>query len=91
MEKRLISRVQPFMKLVVLPYGQQAEKEESSVFRRDHQVPNVEISDVLCNGPPVHQLNCIQGAPISLFYIHYCRTNGLSSIVSRWDKWIQDF
>jgi len=164
MEKRLISRVQPFMKLVVLPYGQRAlkgqtinfpvntseicqslpktlddagivliapprvgtlqqadipvrqalfsvrrplliralhwlkennrlygdieieesdsveneinsqdepsgllEEEETSVIRRDHQVPNVEVSDVLSNGPPVHQLSRVQGAPISLF------------------------
>ena len=32
MEKRLISRVQPFMKLVVLPYGQRALKGQTINF-----------------------------------------------------------
>ena len=44
------------------------EEEETSVIRRDHQVPNVEVSDVLnTDGPPVHELNHVQGAPINLF------------------------
>jgi len=44
------------------------EKGESSVIRRDLQVPNIEVSNVInINNPPVHQLQCVQGAPISLY------------------------
>ena len=48
--------------------GDLLEVEETSVIRRDHQVPNVEVSDILnTDGPPIHELNRVQGAPISLF------------------------
>ena len=41
---------------------------ESSVIRRDLQVPNVEISSVITNNnAPVHQLQRVQGAPISIY------------------------
>ena len=42
-------------------------EEETSVIRRDHQVPNIEVCNVIISGPPVHQLDRVQGAPISLF------------------------
>ena len=41
---------------------------ESSVIRRDLQVPNVEISSVITNNnAPVHQLQRVQGTPISIY------------------------
>jgi len=42
-------------------------EEETSVIRRDQQVPNIEVSNVINSGPAVHQLDCVQGTPISLF------------------------
>ena len=43
------------------------EEGESSVIRRDLQLPNVEVSDLINNNAPVHQLQCVQGAPISIY------------------------
>ena len=40
---------------------------ESSVIRRYLQLPNVEVSHLLNNNAPVHQLQCVQGAPISIY------------------------
>ena len=41
---------------------------ESSVIRRDLQVPNIEISNVVNNSnAPIHQLQRVQGAPISIY------------------------
>jgi len=41
---------------------------ESSVIRRDLQVPNIEVSNIINNNNhPVHQLQCVHGAPISLY------------------------
>ena len=40
---------------------------ESSVIRRDLQLPNVEVSHLLNNNPPMHQLQRVQGAPISIY------------------------
>ena len=41
---------------------------ESSVIRTDLQLPNVEVSSVITNNnAPVHQLQCVQGAPISIY------------------------
>ena len=41
---------------------------ESSVIRRHLQVPTVEISSVITNNnAPVHQLQRVQGAPISIY------------------------
>ena len=41
---------------------------ESSIIRRDLQVPNVEISSVITNNnAPVHQLQRVQGTPISIY------------------------
>ena len=40
---------------------------ESSVIRRDLQLPNVEVSHLLNNNAPVHQLQRVQGAPISIY------------------------
>ena len=45
---------------------------ESSVIRRDLQLPNVDVSHLLNNNAPVHQLQRVQGAPISI----YTCTNG---------------
>ena len=43
---------------------------ESSVIRRDLQLPNIEVSNVINNNDntPVHQLQRVQGAPISIIY-----------------------
>ena len=42
---------------------------ESSVIRRDLQLPNIEVSNVINNNnnAPVHQLQRVQGAPISIY------------------------
>ena len=41
---------------------------ESSVIRTDLQLPNVEVSSVITNNnDPVHQLQRVQGAPISIY------------------------
>ena len=41
---------------------------ESSVVRTDLQLPNVEVSSVITNNnAPVHQLQRVQGAPISIY------------------------
>ena len=40
---------------------------ESSVIRRDLQLPNVEVSNLINSNAPVHQLQCVQGAPISIY------------------------
>ena len=40
---------------------------ESSVIRRDLQLPNVEVSELINNNAPVHQLQRVQGAPISIY------------------------
>ena len=41
---------------------------ESSVIRTDLQLPNVEVSSVITNNnAPVHQLQRVQGAPISIY------------------------
>jgi len=64
----------------------------TSVIRRDHQVPNIEISNVInSGGPPVHQLDRVQGAPISLFTSTNADQMAFPTFVSRWDKWLQDF
>ena len=54
---------------------------ESSVIRRDLQLPNVEVSNLINSNAPVHQLQRVQGAPIS---IYTCRTDGLSMALSGW-------
>ena len=43
------------------------EDGESSVIRRDLQLPNVEVFQLINNSVPVHQLQCVQGAPISIY------------------------
>ena len=40
---------------------------ESSVIRRDLQLPNVEVSNLINSNAPVHQLQRVQGAPISIY------------------------
>ena len=40
---------------------------ESSVIRRDLQLPNVEVSNLINCNAPVHQLQHVQGAPISIY------------------------
>ena len=40
---------------------------ESSVIRRDLQLPNVEVSNLINSNAPVHQLHHVQGAPISIY------------------------
>ena len=40
---------------------------ESSVIRRDLQLPNVEVSNLINNNAPVHQLQRVQGALISIY------------------------
>ena len=40
---------------------------ESSVIRRDLQLPNVEDSNLINSNAPVHQLQRVQGAPISIY------------------------
>ena len=40
---------------------------ESSVIRRDLQLPNVQVSHLLNNNAPVHQLQRVQSAPISIY------------------------
>ena len=40
---------------------------ELSVIRRDLQLPNIEVSHLLNNNAPVHQLQRLQGAPISIY------------------------
>ena len=42
------------------------EEGESSVIRRDLQLPNAEVSQLINNNAPVHQLQHVQGAPISI-------------------------
>ena len=58
------------MELFVYPmiiYVSHLCRKEISVIQRDHQVPNIKISNVINSGPPVHQLERVQGATISLF------------------------
>ena len=43
------------------------EEGESSVIRRDLQLPNVEVSQLINNNAPVYQLQHVQGAPISIY------------------------
>ena len=43
------------------------EEGESLVIRRDLQLPNVEVSQLINSNAPVHQLQCVQGAPISIY------------------------
>ena len=43
------------------------EEGESLVIRRDLQLPNVEVSQLINNNAPVHQLQRVQGAPISIY------------------------
>jgi len=44
------------------------DESESSVIRRDLQVPNIKVSNVINNkNHPVYQLQRVQGAPISLY------------------------
>ena len=43
------------------------EEGESSIIRRDLQLSNVEISQLINNNAPVHQLQRVQGAPISIY------------------------
>ena len=40
---------------------------ESSVIRTDLQLPNVEVSNLINSNAPVHQLQRVQGAPISIY------------------------
>ena len=40
---------------------------ESSVIRRNLQLPNVEVSNLINSNAPVHQLQRVQGAPISIY------------------------
>ena len=40
---------------------------ESSVIRRDLQLPNVEVSNLINSNTPVHQLQHVQSAPISIY------------------------
>ena len=40
---------------------------ESSVIKRDLQLPNVEVSNLINSSAPVHQLQRVQGAPISIY------------------------
>ena len=40
---------------------------ESSVIRRDLQLPNVEVSNLINSNAPVHQLQRVHGAPISIY------------------------
>ena len=40
---------------------------ESSVIRRDLQLPNVEVSNLINSNAPMHQLQRVQGAPISIY------------------------
>ena len=40
---------------------------ESSVIRRDLQLPNIEVSNLINNNAPVHQFQRVQGAPISIY------------------------
>ena len=40
---------------------------ESSVIRRDLQLPNVEVSNLINSNAPVHQLHRVQGALISIY------------------------
>ena len=40
---------------------------ESSVIRRDLKLPNVEVSQLINNNAPVHQLQRVQGAPIIIY------------------------
>ena len=56
------------------PHQPQQESEEgspeleSSVIRRDFTLPNVDVQNVITDGnAPVHQLERIRGAPVSLF------------------------
>ena len=68
--------------------GDLLEEEETFVIRRDHQVPNVEVSDVLnTDGPPVHELNRVQGATISLFT---STTAEQMAFPTRWEKTSRD-
>ena len=43
------------------------EEGESCVIRRDLQLPNVKVSQLINNNAPVHQLQRVQGAPISIY------------------------
>ena len=43
------------------------EEGESSAIRRDLQLPNVEISQLINHNAPMHQLQHVQGAPISIY------------------------
>ena len=40
---------------------------ESSVIRRGLQLPNVEVSNLINSSAPVHQLQRVKGAPISIY------------------------
>ena len=50
---------------------------ESSVIRRDLQLPNIEVSNVINNNnnAPVHQLQHVQGAPPLSAYTHVLMLN----------------
>ena len=44
------------------------EEVETSVIHKDLQVPDVDVCNMVNGGnAPVHQLQCVQGIPISLF------------------------
>ena len=43
------------------------EEGESSVIRRDLQLANVEVSQLISNNAPMHQLQRVQGAPINIY------------------------